>query len=688
MNYYTISDLVAGHLEGSLVTAAFFSTYSFESDFFELEIMPLLMAQQVGNSTKIYQPALSTNDAIRWQQLERLMAERQIATSVVYDPGVYQCERSPRLEIAYHGYSPRNGCQHAKLIAMVLEGPKADNAEPSIPQILFGAGSFNLTRAGWWDNIECGHFVRLSEQWAPENLCEAITNALAFYLAQVGGNDTALQKVLDAITQLPKTASDEQLAFYFSGQSNNQRKSTFSKFIAQHSQYSEQLEVISPYFAESGDNKVISQFIERFDNCRILLPTDPRDTTRAKVDQSVYHELMNQGASWCHWQPDVEKNLKESLKENSSQRELHAKVYRMTGSTGSKGADLFMGSVNFSYKAFQDNIEAGFLVKEVGGASLLTDSLKTEPDFFEAAKDELHGGLAEGTGCLPVLNLCYCWKNQTLILVNDEVEWPCEIELFGSANEMLAILISVNGKLQSEVKVENLSELEKHFKNSSLLTARSFHDGEQNRSEILVSQVNICVRPSILPPLRLADLLSIFRGMSKPQLLLLTERYAKLSELQLAYQSGDDLGAELKAASSNFFSEFSEINSAFYHLNEKLIQAKNEDDQRVLDYYIYGKQSDSLYGVFQLIAGKKDEESESNREQIEPVIYYLTLLSIQDTLQRVGSDNGELLDNVCTAINELEGSDALTLTDDTNPEYRQQFFDWFKREFFNSAQPK
>lgn len=46
MNYHTISDLVAEYLEGSLVTAAFFSTYSFEPDFFELEIMPLLMSQQ------------------------------------------------------------------------------------------------------------------------------------------------------------------------------------------------------------------------------------------------------------------------------------------------------------------------------------------------------------------------------------------------------------------------------------------------------------------------------------------------------------------------------------------------------------------------------------------------------------------------------------------------------------------
>ena len=78
MNYKAISELVAEYIEGSLVSAAFFSTYSFESDFFELEIMPLLMSQQVGQTGGTYQPALSTNDAIRWQQLERLMAQKQI----------------------------------------------------------------------------------------------------------------------------------------------------------------------------------------------------------------------------------------------------------------------------------------------------------------------------------------------------------------------------------------------------------------------------------------------------------------------------------------------------------------------------------------------------------------------------------------------------------------------------------
>lgn len=674
MNYHTISDLVAEYLEGSLVTAAFFSTYSFEPDFFELEIMPLLMSQQVGNSNKTYLPALSTNDAIRWQQLERLMAERQVATSVVYDPSVYKCERSPRLEIAYHGYSPSFGCQHAKLIAIVLETPEIETSEKKLPQVLFGAGSFNLTRAGWWDNIECGHFVKLSDRWAPRNLCEAITKALVFYQQQAGNHDTALQKVLGVIDALPKSEDNEKLDFYFSGSLNEQAQNSFSDFITQYHEY-DQLEVITPYFAESGSNKVISKFLKQFKSRKILLPLDPRDNTRAKIEKSVFNELKEHEVCWCSWQTDVESKLKDS----SSPRELHAKVYQMSNQNT---VDLFIGSVNFSYKAFQDNIEAGFLLRDIKEDNLLSDTINIEPFCFESVQGDVHGDKQDESGRLPVLNLCYCWKNQILKLERDDISWDSKIELVNSSDEKLATLNVLNGCVLKEATIDK-KLIEQHLKNTSLLTAKSFCNGVLKSSDIIISQINICVRPSILPPLSLVDLLSIFRGMSKPRLLLLTEHYAKLSELSLAYQSGDDIAVELKSASRNFFSEFSEINSAFYYLNEKLNQAKNENDQRVLNYYLYGKQPDSLYGAFQLLTG---DEKDSGEESIEPVIRYLSLLSIQDTLQRVENSNKALFKNVCKAVERIESSNILSLTDGASPEYNQQFFVWFKQEFLSNAQ--
>lgn len=664
MNYHTISDLVADYLEGSLVRAAFFSTYSFEPDFFELEIMPLLMSRKSDQNRGTYQPALSTNDAIRWQQLERLMTQRHIDISVVYDPTVYRCERSPRLEVAYNGYSPRKGCQHAKLIAMVLESPDEESLNGGV---LFGAGSFNLTRAGWWDNIECGHFVLLTSDWAPKNVCSEIIGALTFYQQVTTNSDTALQKVIEAIESLPKTADDDQLAFYFT---TGER--SFTDFIFDQGNYS-QLEVISPYFAESGESRVIRDFLSQFESRRVFLPLDPYDDNRAKVAKDVYEQLSKQDVQWCGWR----KKLTKTLVENDVPRALHAKVYRMSSATS---VDLFIGSVNFSYKAFQDNVEAGFLIKQCGEARLLSDKAITAQSFDES-RGELHGDVDDERSGFPVMNLSYCWKSHVLSLINSSSEWPHPIKLFNASKEELARIEWVNGESQPQVHVIQ-DCLEQHLKNSSLVTAAS-HDGEQQpiSRELILSQQNVFARPSVLPPLSLTDLLSIFRGMSSSKMLQVTEHYARLSELASMYSSNEEFTDKLQAESRNFFSEFSEINSAFYHLNQTLCQAREDGDQLTLDYYLLGKQPDSLHGALQLLTVKTEPG-----KAIAPVIRYLSLISIQDTLQRVEPVDNELSNLVSTAIYDLEDSNTLQLTDCCDdPSYNRKFFAWFKREFLSSG---
>lgn len=664
MNYHTISDLVAESIEGSLVTAAFFSTFSFEPDFFELEIMPLLLSQKSDQGQATYQPALSTNDAIRWQQLERLMAQRHIDTSVVYDPIVYRCERSPRLEVAYHGYSPRKGCQHAKLITMVLESPDEDVSDKAV---LFGTGSFNLTRAGWWDNIECGHFVKLTDEWAPNNLCTSILEALTFYQQVTANRDIALEKVIAAIEALPKGADEEQIEFYF-----GRGDKSFSDFIFQQREYTE-LEVISPYFSESGENNEISHFLNQFESRRILLPIDPRDDSRAKVSEDIYEELKVQGVKWCGWR----NNVIQKLKEKEIPRELHAKVYRMSAS---EGIDLFIGSVNFSYKAFKENIEAGFLIKNCGQDKLLADKSITA-SFFDDIQGEKHGDIVNEHSGLPVLNLSYCWKEKTLT-INSVFDWRHPIRLMNDANEELASIQELNNSAQPQVSLMT-ERLEQHLKNTSLVIAISFdHEQQEVRRELILSQQNVFARPSVLPPLSLTDLLGIFRGMSTSKVLQITEHYAKLSELALMYSSNEDLSDQLQAESQNFFSEFSEINSAFYHLNMTLSQARQENDQRTLDYYLLGKQPDSLRGALHLLTTEQEHS-----QDIAPVIRYLSLVSIQGTLEQLGEFGGDLATLVRVEISQLEKSNQLQLTDGKDdPAYNAKFFTWFKREFLNSAQ--
>jgi hypothetical protein len=677
MNYLTISELVTEKLQGQLVSAAFFSTFSFEPDFFELEIMPLLLAHRDGKTDNIYQPALSSNDAIRWQQVERLLASQPIPTAVIYDPSVYRCERSPRLEIVYHGYSIPSGCQHAKLIAFVLEDPITN-----VQKVIFGAGSFNLTRAGWWDNIECGHFVTLSASWAPKNLCDQITEALEYYLVQMGGENEAINKVIQVIVQLTKTKGEDDLQFYFSGQLE-QANYSFADFIAAEECPTEQLEVISPYFAESGDNAVLSKFMSTYCKTRILLPIDPYsdklNDVKANIEASVYQQLKTAGVDWCQWQPTIQ----QKLTADSSLRSIHAKVYRMADEERS---DVFIGSVNFSFKAFEHNVEAGFLIKQTKVGPFLGENISCEPAILNEAEPELHGGEVMTENYLPALNLMYCWKEKILTLQNHQIEWSQNIVLnSNSDDEPLAEVQVHDGWLTLQAEILDIKALESHLKNSAMVLAHSLVEQERYVSEQLISQRNICMRPSSFPPLRLADLLDIFRDMNQQQLLLLTERYAQVSELAIAYCSGDDSGVEAKVEARNFFSAFSEVNSAFFNLNRKLLQAKNDKDERTIDYYLLGKQVDSLYGVLNAVTSSPMEDSKKEIVLIEPVIRYLTLLSIHDSIQRFGTTNGELFEKLSTAISELESGGELVVTDNNDTELHNRFLAWFKEEFFSTV---
>ena len=70
-------------------------------------------------------------------------------------------------------------CQHAKLMVLVVRDRKSKQLS-----IVLGAGSFNLTKAGWWENLEVGHWVELSEGFAPSNILEPLLDALRFYQAR------------------------------------------------------------------------------------------------------------------------------------------------------------------------------------------------------------------------------------------------------------------------------------------------------------------------------------------------------------------------------------------------------------------------------------------------------------------------------------------------------------------------
>lgn len=642
MKALTISEAFRSVIGEREVEQAFFTTYSFEPDFFELEVLPLLL----GN------PALSRNESIRYYQLQSLMRQYSGRLAVVYDLSVFDPQLAPRLEVDYLPMRVGGACQHAKLMVLVIRDRKSKELS-----IVLGAGSVNLTKAGWWENLEVGHWADLSEGSAPSNILEPLLDVLRFYQARTPS--AVLDNILSVAMAFEASAADPNCSFYFSG--NGAAHRHFDTFIAEHTDADASLEVISPFFADDGNNRTIIEFLGRYPSATVLLPLDEQG--QALVDrQSVYEALPRDSISWGQWCESVRKS---HLAPKSPYRRLHAKIYQAHG----EDPWCFVGSVNLSFKAFRQNVEAGFLLKG-GDAKPLLVALQAPPDRF---KVEVEASSASAAGDLEMPPICVAFDWQTDML-HTACKAPGELVLLNSAAEAL-ISVMLNG---ADDLLSQAPQLKAHLQGSSLMHARWLTDAGEAEGTVLVSQRNLFCRPTHLPALDLQALLKIFIGMHESRRL---ELFGDLAIRLLRASQDDGVRDEFlpeptaEGSFESFFAEFSQVNGAFWELAERLAKAERDGDFQTLAYYLKGQQPDSLRKVLASIVGL-----DSTNKEASLIVRYLTLLSVTDLLKRFAAHADEaLIREAEKALTVLERNELLTQLDGAEGEH---FIRWFKTKFF------
>ena len=642
MKALTISEAFRSVIGEREVEQAFFTTYSFEPEFFELEVLPLLL----GN------PALSRNESIRYYQLQSLMRQHSGRLAVVYDLSVFDPQLAPRLEVDYLPMRVGGACQHAKLMVLVVRDRKSKQLS-----IVLGAGSFNLTKAGWWENLEVGHWVELSEGFAPSNILEPLLDALRFYQARTPS--PVVDNILGVAMAFEASTADPNCSFYFSG--NGAAHRHFDTFIAEHADAAAPLEIISPFFADDGNNRIIIDFLGRYPSATVLLPLDEQG--QALVNrQFVYEALPRESITWGQWSESVRKK---HLDPKSPYRRLHAKIYQAHG----KDPWCFVGSVNLSFKAFRQNVEAGFLLKG-GDAKHLLVALQAPPDRFNP---EVEASSASATGDQEMPPICVAFDWQTDLL-HTSCSAPGELVLLNSAAEIL-VSVPLNG---ADDQLCPAPQLKTHLQGSSLMHARWLTDAGEAEGTVLVSQRNLFCRPTHLPALDLQALLKIFIGMHESRRV---ELFGDLA-VRLLHASQDD-GVQdeflpeptAEGAFESFFAEFSQVNGAFWELAERLAKAEREGDFQTLAYYLKGQQPDSLRKVLASIVG-----SDSTNKEVSLIVRYLTLLSVTDLLKRFAAHADEaLIHEAEKALTALERNELLTQLDGAEGEH---FIRWFKTKFF------
>ena len=137
---HVLSEALQEKISGRRVVAAVFTTFRFEPGFFEQEVLPVLFDQSFSHAEKV-----------RLVQLEELV--RQIDhVAVYYDRrGLMASGAPPSLDVQRIP-TTRNGYFHPKLILLLVKNEEDDGSAESL---IVGVTSANLTRAGWWENVEC-----------------------------------------------------------------------------------------------------------------------------------------------------------------------------------------------------------------------------------------------------------------------------------------------------------------------------------------------------------------------------------------------------------------------------------------------------------------------------------------------------------------------------------------------------
>ena len=659
-------------IAGSEIKAALFTTYTFEPDFFELDVIPVLLSQNVG---------YSEDDRVKRCMVRENLREADLPIDVYYDAPMFRRSGScsPEMEYSCHGVNLGNRAFHGKVSMILLQ----DN-ESGESSLLMGAGSNNLSRAGWWDNIECQHWEEVRNRTSPRRLINILKEELAyldsFRSFSSAGRGSALERISEFVETCRGSNSADPVHYF--GLSYPEYRRSFLKFLQQRTsplvaRSNWHLEIISPFFADDSSSLEHKHFFKSgVVNIKLMLPRDKED---AALCQDAYYRHIEQEENicWAQWREDVARSLGLG---GDCFRPLHAKVYHFYNKQQSWA---FVGSVNFTHKAIHENVEAGFLVKLPKAGPLLEPIPEDKVVEQFAPPEEAVPGEAidDGADAVPEIHLCYDWVEQRLVGRTSKNR-SYEIQIIGAEGDPVIDGWAIQ---YQETNYEgDVARLEETLKSGSLLRVRGRNPNRQGCPEfpehlVLLQQVGWSHKPVDLPELSAAQILAIYAGMSpeRRQLMLID---AKIRALVLSAQGGELTVSADEEIVDQFFSEYAEIFNAFAKLGSRLQQALDSENFKLVDYYLTGAGVDSMTS---LITRALDEGAEGN--SLAAVSCYLLMLSAleiyQDDLFKSRPNVQSETAKLTAAINALRNGERMIL-DDNCASNRRRFFAWFEEEFF------
>lgn len=675
-----LSEHFQERLAGRRVLGVLCLTYQYDPGFFEQEVLPALLDVAVSHAA-----------VARALQLEGAVRELQHGVAVFCDwRGLCISDYgSPRLDVERVPVRLGTGIFHPKNVLILTEA-RDPSAEGTFKQELFVAcASANLTRSGWWENVEVAHIESIEEGESTrlrDDLLSLFDRVERLAQSPRAG---ALLKPYRAfarkLEQQPRKSEAGRLRTHFyvggAGGDSEDIPTFLAGMIPRDDGYC--LEVISPYFDEHPAKSPLFSLIKRLKpaKTRVFLPKAPDGT--AQCSKEMFDSVREAGAEWGALPDDL---LSLGKRSASGERSVHAKVYRIFKGQP-KREYLFVGSANLTAPAHSGaggNLETGFLIEiePPRRPKFWLKAMGRKPQLFEHQCPEDSDDDAVDVP----LQLRFSWKDNRAFGRWDG-QGPCPgVEICGQAGP-LAAGVTLPDKPWTELDGRVAAALREELTSVSIVRV-VLADGRESR--ILVQEEDLQMKPDLIHRLPVRDILEYWA-------LLKAEQRQAFLDRKLPVLIADGKGA-LSALPTNrgssrddMFSRCAGIFHAFATLESRIVEAIEKGHRAQAGALIFGMRFDSLLTLLERIREREPDPAEAGT--LDLVDRYLVAMCATQLRNVVSAKHEEFWSEYPTQAAELDArlaakADLRSQLIASAPDGMEAFMGWFDHWFLKRQEPE
>jgi hypothetical protein len=667
--HQVLSEHFQERMQNRRLRSAVFLSFQFDAGFFEQEVLPVLLDIPVSHASEI-----------RLVQLEDALRDLPGQIAVYYDANglVVGDAGSARLDFRRIPVQHRTGIFHPKNVFLLVEDEEPDEFGSRAQTLIVASMSANLTRAGWWENVECCHVEEVEEGDRTRLRDDLVAFLVSLRRKSVAETEhAAIREILGFLRRVEqrhqKSSEGKLHTHFYSGAIPflDFLETTAGEFL--HDAY---LEVLSPYFDDAEHCKPLEDLIERFSpkEVRVFLPRAA--SGEALVRQELYESVK--ALSGVYWGRLSRELTRLGRSEDAGERMVHAKVYRFF-TLNPKREICFVGSSNLTSSAHRSggNLETGFLVdvELLRRPEFWLAPDKSRPTEFSVTTEDDSIAASGGTR----LNLRYHWDTSVA-----ELFWDSPIKSPKLRVEARGIEVGsfegIESRVWTEVNSVIARQIESLLRETSLFLVYGEND---NPGLLLVQEEGMSHKPSLLLRLSAADILRYWALLTSAQRAAFLE--ARAPELSLT-GPGADLVTRAKIALKNdtVFDRFAGFFHAFSCLERSVREALAESKDKEANYRLFGKKYDSLGSLLDRVL--------SDNEKLDTVDCYLIVMCARQMCQELGRSFPEYWrrrsDDVRVLQKRIDGLDGIrdSLIEQNGDDFRE-FLEWFDRWFLNRAEP-